>query len=113
MKIVETIRQYLAPAVIVLAPAIGIYIWVESHFDEMNDRVDSMELHVVKLLDRNNAQVVVSQAAITEAIDRSEEWSSTEHQRNLAHMSQMLMNIGHALGYAERLAHENDHKPEH
>ena len=102
MKITDLLRQYMVPAVIGIAPAVGAYIWVESHFDEMNDKVDSMELHVVKLLDRNLAQT-------KEAIDRNEEWLSREHQQHLASVAQMLVSIGHDLGYSERLAHENDH----
>ena len=94
----DDLRQHWKVIATVVSISVGAYVWIESHFINLNDRFDTIEL-----------QIVESKAGITEAVDRHAEALSREHQQNSANIAQMLVSIGHDLGYAERLAQENDH----
>ena len=102
-------RKYVLPLIGIIGAVVAIFGWVETRFGDMSDDLSRIELRLVTLVDANETRLVEVRSGIVEAIDRNEEWLSKEHQQNTATVSGMLVNIGHGLGYAERMANEKDH----
>ena len=101
----EHIRPYAATAMAAIGIAVGMYAWADMRFAKITSQLARFE-------EKTLLNLLETRSGIVEAIDRNEEWLSKEHQQNTAHLSGMLMNIGHGLGYAERMADEKDHAPD-
>ena len=106
--LIASFKPYIAPVATGISLVVGVYMWTDARFDSLQEEMHRIESRVVMLLDHQETRLVQVTSDVIIAIDRHEEFVSAEHQRGSAHLSGMLMNIGHSLGYAERVAHEEE-----